>query len=75
MKGFRFGSEQGSFYILPSNDGWEATFGNMSLGAFPSPEHAADHLARGACCPDLSELDTATLEVPEQIADWEIVHV
>jgi hypothetical protein len=74
MKGFRFGSAQGSFYILPSSNGWEATFGNTSLGAFTSPEHAADHLARGACDCD-AELDTATLEVPEQLADWEIVHV
>jgi hypothetical protein len=75
MKGFRFGSAQGSFYILPGNNGWEATFGNTSLGAFASPEHAADQLARGACCDSLVELDTATLEVPEQLADWEIVHV
>lgn len=75
MKGFRFGSAQGSFYILPGSNGWEATFGNASFGAFASPEHAVDHLARGASCPDLSELDTATLEIPEQIAEWEIVHV
>ena len=75
MKGFRFGSAQGSFYILPGNDGWEVTFGNALLGAFPSPEHAADHIARGVDCPEMSELDTATLDIPEQIAEWEIVHV
>jgi len=75
MKGFRFGSAQGSFYILPATSGWEATFGNASLGAFASPEHAVDHIARGLSCPELSEVDTATLDVPEQIGDWEIVHV
>ncbi len=75
MKGFRFGSAQGSFYILPGRDGWEATFGNDSLGAFASPQHAADNLARGLTCPHLSEADTATLEIPEKIDDWEIVHV
>jgi hypothetical protein len=75
MKGFRFGSAQGSFYILPGRDGWEATFGNDSLGAFASPQHAADNLARGLTCPHLSETDTSTLDIPERIGDWEIVHV
>ncbi|AOJ76133.1 hypothetical protein [Burkholderia ubonensis] len=74
MKGFRFGSALGSFYILPGNGGWEATFGNASLGAFSCPEQAADHISRGDC-PQLSDLDTATLEVPHEIAEWEIVHV
>lgn len=75
MKGFRFGSTQGSFYILPGRDGWEATFGNDSLGAFASPQHAADNLARGLTCPHLCETDTSTLDIPEKIGDWEIVHV
>ncbi|AJK47508.1 hypothetical protein [Burkholderia plantarii] len=75
MKGFRYGSDQGSFYILPGNEGWEATFGNESLGEFKSPEHAVDHLARGAHCEALDEVDTSTLEIPGQIDDWEIVHV
>jgi hypothetical protein len=75
MKGFRFGSTQGSFYILPGQNGWEATFGNDSLGAFASPQRAADDLARGLTCPRLSEGDTSTLEIPEKIDDWEIVHV
>lgn len=73
MKGFRYGSDQGSFYILPGNEGWEATFGNESLGEFKSPEHAVDHLARGAHCEALDEVDTSTLEIPGQIDDWEIV--
>jgi hypothetical protein len=75
MKGFRFGSDQGSFYILPGQDGWEATFGNHSLGEFSSPEHAADNLARGLTCPHLSEADTSTVEMPEKIGDWEEIHV
>jgi hypothetical protein len=75
MEGFRFGSTEGSFYILPGKDGWEASFGNETLGAFASPEQAADDLARGVCCPHLSESDTSTLEIPEKIADWEIVHI
>ncbi|WP_431820274.1 hypothetical protein [Burkholderia sp. F1] len=75
MKGFRFGSALGSFYILPGNGGWEATFGNALLGAFSCPEHAVDHIARGVNCPELSELDTATLDIPGEIAEWEIVHV
>ncbi|MDN7428076.1 hypothetical protein CFB89_13150 [Burkholderia sp. AU16741] len=74
MKGFRFGSALGSFYILPTNGGWEATFGNASLGAFSCPEVAADRISRGDCAQP-SELDTATLEVPDEIAEWEIVHV
>jgi len=75
MEGFRFGSTEGSFYILPGKNGWEATFGNEMLGAFASPQQAADDLARGVCCPHLSEADTSTLEIPEKIADWEIVHI
>jgi hypothetical protein len=75
MKGFRFGSTEGSFYILPGKNGWEASFGNETLGAFASPQQAADDLARGVCCPHLSEADTSTLEIPEKIADWEIVHI
>ena len=75
MKGFRFGSTEGSFYILPGKDGWEASFGNETLGAFDSPQQAADDLARGVCCPHLSESDTSTLEIPEKIADWDIVHI
>jgi hypothetical protein len=75
MKGFRFGSPQGSFYILPGQEGWEATFGNDSLGAFTSPQHAAHGLARGLTSPHLTEVDTSTLEIPEKIDEWEIVHV
>ncbi len=48
---------------------------SLWLGAFASPQHAADNLARGLTCPHLSEADTATLEIPEIIDDWEIVHV
>ena len=73
MKGFRFGSVQGSFYILPCP---AATAGKPpSATRRWAPKHAADQLARGAYCDNLVELDTATLEVPEQLADWEIVHV
>ena len=57
MKGFRFGSTQGAFYILPGQDGWEATYGNETLGEFSSPQQAADDLARGLTCPHLSEGD------------------
>lgn len=74
MKGFRYGSDQGSFYIMPGPDGWEASFGNDSLGAFASPQHAADNLASGVTCSH-AEVDTSTLEIPEKIGDWEIVHV
>ncbi len=75
MKGFRYGSDQGSFYILPGDEGWEATFGNASLGAFQSPEHAVDYLARGVNCAAIDEVDTTALDIPGQIDDWEIVHV
>jgi hypothetical protein len=75
MKGFRFGSAQGSFYIMPGRDGWEATLNNDTLGAFSTPEKAAEVLAKGLTCPDASEVDTATLELPEKLTDWEIVHV
>jgi hypothetical protein len=75
MKGFRFGSEQGSFYILPGQQGWEASFGNDTLGEFASPEHAAAHLARGVTCPYPCETDTSTLEIPETIGEWEEVHL
>lgn len=36
MKGFRFGSTEGAFYILPGQDGWEASYGNDKLGEFPA---------------------------------------
>jgi hypothetical protein len=75
MKGFRFGSAQGSFYITPGQDGWEVTHNNETLGAFPSPQRAAELLARGLTCPDASEVDTATLEFPEKLEGWETVHV
>jgi hypothetical protein len=76
MKGFRFGSNQGAFYILPAQGGWEATYGNETLGEFSSAQAAADDLARGLICPHLCEgNDTSMLEIPEKISDWEIVHV
>ncbi|WP_144107740.1 hypothetical protein [Paraburkholderia sp. BCC1886] len=77
MKGFRYGSTQGAFYILPGEDGWAATYGNETLGEFSSPQQAADEVARGLSlnCPHLSETDTSMLDVPEQLSDWEIVHV
>lgn len=75
MKGFRFGSTQGAFYILPGQDGWEAIYGNETLGEFSCPEKAADEVARGLTCPQLTEVDTSTLEIPEKLSDWEIVHV
>jgi len=75
MKGFRFGSTEGAFYILPGQGGWEASYGNDKLGEFSSPQQAADDLARGLTCPHLSEVDTSTLEIPEKLSDWEIVHV
>ena len=75
MEGFRFGSTQGAFYIMPGQDGWEATYGNETLGEFSSPQQACDDLARGLTCPQLSEIDTSTLEIPEKLSEWEIVHV
>ncbi|NPT55188.1 hypothetical protein [Paraburkholderia elongata] len=75
MEGFRFESTQGAFYILPGQGGWEATYGNETLGEFSCPEQAADEVARGLTCPQLTEVDTSTLEIPEKLSEWEIVHV
>lgn len=76
MKGFRFGSDQGAFYILPNQHGWEASYGNDTLGEFATPEQAADDIARGLTCEHLCDCDdTSTLEIPEKLADWEIIHV
>ena len=74
MKGFRFGSALGSFYILPGNGGWKRRSATPCSAHSRAPEVAADHISRGDC-EQLSELDTATLEVPHEIAEWEIVHV
>jgi hypothetical protein len=75
MKGFRFGSTQGSFYILPGKNGWEASFGNEMLGAFASAQQAADNLVRGIRCLLLPEACTSMVEIPEHIGEWEVVHV
>jgi hypothetical protein len=71
MQGFRFHSQAGPFYILPSQDCWEITFGNEMLGAFPCPEHAANHLASG----HPETLDTSTFDIPDKIDGWDIVHI
>ena len=74
MQGFRFGSTLGPIYIVPGHDGWHATLGNALLGAYKSAQQAVSDLARGMTDATSTELDTSTLEIPEKIGDWEIVH-
>lgn len=74
MQGFRFSSMAGPFYILPGQDGWHATFGNNRLGTYQSAQHAADQLAGGSADAPALDVDTSTLEIPDEINEWEIVH-
>lgn len=74
MQGFRFGSTLGPIYIVPEQDGWHATLGNALLGAYKSAQQAVSDLTHGGADTSCAELDTSTLEIPEKIGDWEIVH-
>jgi hypothetical protein len=74
MQGFRFGSEMGPIYIVPGQDEWHATLGNALLGAYKSAQQAVSDLAHGITAGNSAEFDTSTLDLPERIGDWEIVH-
>jgi hypothetical protein len=65
-------SSVGPFYIVVSNGLYYPVYVGELLGSYISPQYAADDLADGHTAPPGSGLDTATLNIPYDLAEWEI---
>ena len=70
---YRFRTRAGEFRIAPAPAGWLIWHdGNRLDGPFPRAQSAAEDLANGhsawPACGDPSRLD-----IPDDIADWELI--
>jgi hypothetical protein len=65
-----FKTSRGPFAIVPRHGRWRAMFGDEDLGAYISPEQAADDLADGhTFTPSCG--DTGHLGLSRDLSDWE----
>lgn len=72
---FKFMTRIGPFFITEQHGWFNAVFDSDSLGSYSSPEQAADDLAGGHTFSISNGVDTATLGIPEDLAEWEKLKV
>jgi len=66
-----FNTEIGPFYIGEQDGRFHPIFSNESLGSYSKDWQAAEDLAGGHTFSISSGIDTATLGIPEDLAEWE----
>jgi hypothetical protein len=66
-----FHTRVGVFSIVYRAGRWHVMFQDESLGAYASPQHAADDLAGGHTFTPSGGHDTSTLGIPVDIGEWE----
>ena len=60
----------GTFYIAKINDHFHPVFDNEALGAYATPQMAAEDLAGGHTFFPSCGVDPSTLGIPDQILEW-----
>jgi len=69
-RGYVFVTVVGPFTIIEQNGLFIPNFNGFALGAYVSPQFAADDVADGYANPHPSGIDTATLGIPHDLAEW-----
>lgn len=65
----------GTWLIYPVGQLWEVAYGDEPLGRYNNLEGAHEDLVRGYCFSLSNGLDPEQCELPDDLADWERVHV
>jgi hypothetical protein len=61
----------GAFYIAEHNGRFHPVFEEQSLGSYATPQQAAEDLAGGHTFTPSTGTDTAELNIPDDISEWE----
>jgi hypothetical protein len=68
---YKFKTSVGDFYILLQYGKWHAVFDGESVGAYATPQQAADDLAGGHTFSISGGHDTAVLGIPPDLGEWD----
>ena len=69
-RGYVFVTAVGPFTIMEQDGLFIPYFSGFALGAYVSPQFAADDVADGHARSHPSGIDTATLSIPPDLAEW-----
>lgn len=69
-KQYYFDTKAGTFYIAEMDGRFHVTFNEVSLGNYPSAEHAALDIAGGYSFSPPTGLDTSKLGLPHRLGEW-----
>jgi len=70
-----FHTRIGPFYIGEQDGRFHPIYDDESLGSYAQPWQAAEDLAGGHTFFISSGIDTATLEIPEDIEEWKMLEM
>ncbi|MEM1191531.1 MAG: hypothetical protein AAGI72_23570 [Pseudomonadota bacterium] len=73
MRGFRYKTRKGTFYIWQLRDGWHPYFDDEDLGCYATAQTALDDLAGGHTFFPSSGVDPSTCGLPDEIGEWDPV--
>jgi hypothetical protein len=68
---YRYDTRDGTFYIGERGGRFHPLFEDESLGSYPSARQAAEDLAAGRTLSAVPGLDLASLDIPDELEDWE----
>lgn len=68
---YLYRTRAGVFSIVLRDDRWHVIFDGDSLGSYETPMQAADDLAGGHTFSPSAGVDTATLNIPADLSEWE----
>ena len=72
-RGYLFVTPVGPFTIIEQDGLFVPQFRGIALGAYVSPQFAADDLADGQAKPHPSGIDTSALGIPPDLAEWRVL--
>ena len=70
---YSFKSKLGRFYIVQTQSGrFHPYFDDEALGAYLTPQQAAEAIAGGHTFSIAGGVDTATLGIPDELEQWSV---
>jgi hypothetical protein len=66
-----FKTRVGTFYIAEHNGRFHPVFDDETLGSYATAQHAAEDLAGGHTFSISGGIDSSTIGIPEDVAEWE----
>lgn len=67
---YRWNTLIGPFFIAEHEGRYHVVFDGESIGGYATPEQAADDVAGGHSFSIRSNVDPATLGIPDRLAEW-----